>query len=267
MPKPSRPGQIGRLLIRSPRDAIVRLALATALGSVAAGASGSTQTPSTPRATLRPAKATGVATATGSIRGRADRDFVIQCAAGQTLDVALHASSLSAYFNVLPPGSNDVAMFIGGASGNEFHGIVPATGDYVVRIYLVRSAARRQVTSTFTLTARKSGTAFVPLPAREDATVPGTPYHATATVHCVLPYQPEVKECEAGVIRYDHSGTATVEMRGPRHFLRRVLFVKGVPTASDATESPTASRSGDTITVSIGADERYEIPEALLIGG
>jgi hypothetical protein len=34
-------------------------------------------------------------------------------------------------------------MFIGSTSGNQFEGILPANGDYKIRVYLMRSAARR----------------------------------------------------------------------------------------------------------------------------
>ena len=216
---------------------------------------------------LTPAKATGIVTARGSIQGYASRDFVIHAGAGQTLTVSLEATSPSAYFNLLPPGSSEVAMFIGSTSGNRYQGVAPIAGDYTVRVYLMRSAARRKTTSNFNLTARVAGTALVPLSAREDAVFPGTAFHAAAPVPCALPYQPDVRTCEAKVIRYDHAGTATVELRGPRDFVRRILTVKGTPTASDATEPPASTRSGDTTTVTIGTDERYELPDALIIGG
>jgi hypothetical protein len=131
----------------------------------------------------------------------------------------------------------------------------------------MRSAARKKTLANFTLTAGVSGTALAPLPAREDAVVPGTVFHATATVPCALPYPPEVKECAAWVNRHGHDGTATVELRGPREFVRRILFVKGTAVASDATTPPIATRHGDTTTVTIGDDERYDLPDALVTGG
>jgi hypothetical protein len=245
--------------------------IAAALAWPAAGRSAAAQAPRTRTQAaptrLVPAETTGVATARGTIQGRAFRDFAIRAGAGQTLAVELQAGSASAYFNVLPPGSNDVAMFIGSTSGGRFQGVAPIAGDYLVRVYLVRSAARRNEASTFTLTAHAAGTALVPLPAAEDAVIPGTRFHARATVPCAIPYEADVHECEASVVRYGHDGTATVELRSPRGFVRRILFVKGTPTASDATELPTSTRRGDTTTVRIGADEHYEVPDALLSGG
>lgn len=216
---------------------------------------------------LAPSESTGVAVVSGNIRGYAFRDFAVHAGAGQVLAVSLDKSSSSAYFNVLPPGSSDVAMFIGSTSGDRFEGTAPIAGEYTVRVYLMRSAARRNAASRFTLTARLAGAALVPLPARDDAVVPGTAFHATTTVRCGLAYQPDIHECEARVIRYDHGGTATVELLGPGGLVRRILFVKGRPTATDAIESPASTRNGDTTTVTIGADERYEVSDALVTGG
>jgi hypothetical protein len=49
--------------------------------------------------------------------------------------------------------------------------------------------------------------------------------------------------------------------------LRQILFIKGEPAASNSAQALTSRRSGDTTTVEIGGDERYEIADALLTGG
>jgi hypothetical protein len=46
-----------------------------------------------------------------------------------------------------------------------------------------------------------------------------------------------------------------------------VLFVKGQAVASDSAQPVTASRQGDGVTVRVGDDERYDVPDALLTGG
>jgi hypothetical protein len=43
--------------------------------------------------------------------------------------------------------------------------------------------------------------------------------------------------------------------------------VKGQPVASDSTDPLTVTRQDDVTTVKLGADERYEIPDALVTGG
>jgi hypothetical protein len=57
------------------------------------------------------------------------------------------------YFNVLVPGG-DSALFVGSTSGETFEGTLPADGDYTVRTYLMRNAARRGESSDYTLDIR-----------------------------------------------------------------------------------------------------------------
>ena len=47
----------------------------------------------------------------------------LRAGAGQTLTVRLQETNPSNYFNVLPPGSNDVAMF-DGQDGSNFKGLL-----------------------------------------------------------------------------------------------------------------------------------------------
>ena len=68
-------------------------------------------------------------------------------------------------------------------------------------------------------------------------------------------------------LRRSSDGTATVEIRGPNPSFRQILFVKGAPVTSNSAQAMTSRRQGDTTTVEIGGDERYDIPDALLTGG
>jgi hypothetical protein len=86
----------------------------------------------------------------GHIAGRKDFDYLLGAKAGQRLTVELHADNPQTYFNVLPPGSED-AIFVGSVSGNRFEGTLPASGDYRVRVYLMRAAARRDEQTHFSL--------------------------------------------------------------------------------------------------------------------
>jgi len=90
------------------------------------------------------------ATIKGTIKGDETVDYVLNAQKGQSMVVTLEATNRSAYFNVLPPGSEE-ALFIGSTSGNRYEGTLPATGDYAVRLYLMRSAARRGETATYTI--------------------------------------------------------------------------------------------------------------------
>jgi hypothetical protein len=217
------------------------------------------------------AKGATSAVVKGRLKGDADVDYLVRAGAGQTLAVTLKGANASNYFNVLPPGSKDVGMFVGSTSGNSFTGVLPADGDYAVRVYLMRSAARRNESSDYTLTVGVTGKPLAPLPASRDALVPGTAFHATAQIACV-PYLETLREkkaqtCEAGVTRRGFDGTATVEIPQENSVPRRILFVKGKPVASDSSDPLTFTRRGDVTTVKLGDEERYEIPDALVAGG
>jgi len=100
---------------------------------------------------LQFAKGASSATVKGSIKGGATIDYKLRAKAGQTMNVALKTSNAANYFNVLPPGSKDVAIFIGSSEGNEWTGALPSEGEYTIRVYLMRSAARRNETANYTL--------------------------------------------------------------------------------------------------------------------
>jgi hypothetical protein len=212
------------------------------------------------------AKGASAATIKGQLKGGADVDYLVHAAAGQTLSVSLKGSNRSNYFNVLPPGSADVAMHVG-QDGEPYTGMLPTDGDYTVRVYLMRNAARRNETSDYTLTIGVTGKALAPLPASQDALLPGTKFHASGSVKCVQPFgDGKPQQCEAFVIRRGRDGTATVEIP-TTGVKRRILFVSGKPVASDSAEKLTVTHQGDVTTVKFESGESYDIPDALVIGG
>ena len=75
------------------------------------------------------------------------------------------------------------------------------------------------------LTVGVSGQALAP--------IPGTSYHASAKIKCVPAFEASPRECDAFVIRRSFDGTATLDIPG-RVEKRSILFVKGIPTASNA---------------------------------
>jgi hypothetical protein len=201
----------------------------------------------------------------GSIKAYQSTDYRIKALAGQTLTVALAARHPQAYFNLLPSGTQE-AMFVGSSMGNKASVVIPMDGEYTVQVYLMRAAARRGAASQFTLTASLQGRALPAIASSKDALVPGTPFHATARVTCTLPFSTHVTSCDAGVIRRGLDGTATVQVRWPQG-VRHILFVKGKAIASDSAQSITSTRTDDLTKVTIGGDEVFDIPDALLTGG
>jgi hypothetical protein len=213
------------------------------------------------------AKGASSAVIKGQLKGDTTVDYVVRAAAGQTLSVKLQETNPQNYFNVMPPGSTGSAMFVGD-NGEDYSGMLPADGDYVVRVYLMRPAARRGESSNYTVTIAVSGKALAPVPASQDALVPGTSYHASAKVKCVPAFETTPRECDAFVIRRGFDGTATIDVPGSAG-KRSILFVKGKPTASNAQamDALASERKGDVTIVTLGTSERYEIPDALVTGG
>jgi hypothetical protein len=101
-------------------------------------------------------KGATAATVKGSIKGDQIVDYPLRAAAGQTMTVIFKPNNPSAYFNVLPPGS-DEALFVGSSSGNRFEASLLADGVYTIRVYLMRNAARRNETAGYTLEMRVTG--------------------------------------------------------------------------------------------------------------
>jgi hypothetical protein len=145
--------------------------------------------------------------------------------------------------------------------------MLAADGVYTVRLYLMRAAARRDEHSDYALNIALEGRALPPLPASADALIPGTPYHASASIACLREGGSLPLRCDANVIRRGFGGTATVEVVWPGGFKRNILFVKLQPMASDSREAMTHARQGDVTAVSFGSEERVDIPDALVAGG
>jgi len=206
----------------------------------------------------------------GRLKGYSGVDYLVRGGAGQTIAVSLKRSNPSTYFNVLPPGSKDVAMYVE-QTGEDFKRVLPTDGDYKIRVYLVRAAARRNESSDYTLSISVAGKILAPVSASKDAVIPGTPFHASAKITCV-PFietlrDKKAQECEAFVVRRGFDGTATVEIPQENSVMRRILFVKGEPVASDSPSPMTFSRKGDRTIVAFDTNESYEIPDALVFGG
>ncbi|BCS33640.1 hypothetical protein TBR22_A28670 [Luteitalea sp. TBR-22] len=248
---------------------LIRPCLVVALGALSLASTAIAQPP--PPKAERVAFAAGASSAAikGQLKGDETIDYVVKAAAGQTITVTLAPTNKSTSFNVLPPGSADAAMYVSDGAAS-YKGRLPADGDYKVRVYLIRAIARRGAATSYALTIGVTGAPLRPLASSADALVPGTHRHAEASIPCVAnPYDTDKtpKPCKAGVIRRGRDGTATVEIELGTAGVRNILFEKGKPTASDASEAMSVERKGDTTIVTFPSGERHEIPDALVTGG
>jgi hypothetical protein len=79
------------------------------------------------------------ATVSGTVRGYAYVDYVLGASAGQILDVHLDKNT-SSVFTIFKPGGGNLE---GAAEMNEFSIALSSSGDYVIRVMMMRAEARR----------------------------------------------------------------------------------------------------------------------------
>ena len=216
------------------------------------------------------AKGTSSATLKDSLKGDQSIDYTLRAKAGQNMSVMLKTSNPSNYFNVLPPNSKDVAIFVGSMYGNEWTGSLAADGDYTIRVYLMRNAARRNETAKYALTVGITGdpaaAKVLESGSATDAKVKGTPYHATGQVPCSMGDVPRgTEQCDFGVIR-GKPGNAQVHVTPPSGF-ERVLIFEAEKVTSGGSATVKASKSGDLWLIDVNDFEHYQIPDAVISGG
>lgn len=212
-------------------------------------------------------KGSSSATIKGVIKGDQTIDYTLRARAGQNMKVTLVTKHGANYFNILPPGSNDEALFVGSSGGNEWTGVLPFAGEYKVRVYLMRSAARRHETANYTLTVGISGAArpsdFGKAPV-SDAKIKGTHYNATGPLPCQMGNDKPM-QCEFGVIR-GSPGNAEVHITPPGG-LKRVLTFMGNMVTTNAGEKIKAVKQGSDWSVEVNDYEHYTIYDAIISGG
>jgi hypothetical protein len=94
---------------------------------------------------------------TGTLQGDKTVDYKLRASPGQSMRVKLATNNASSYFNVLPPGPSDEAIFVGSSDGNEWSGVLLGNGEYTIRVYLGRSAALRDEKADFSLDVAMKG--------------------------------------------------------------------------------------------------------------
>ena len=105
----------------------------------------------------------------GKITGREPVDYVLKAGKGLYMNVSMATDNGANYFNILAPGENGIAIFNGSsaenqyegllpksgspecAAENKYEGLLPKSGDYKIRVYMIRSAARRNEVANYRL--------------------------------------------------------------------------------------------------------------------
>ncbi|MCW3480016.1 hypothetical protein OL229_10690 [Neisseriaceae bacterium JH1-16] len=145
--------KLTRSIATKRRTATARALLAATWLSVALLPSAVQAAPSIPSQPVHFQQGSSSATLKGQLKGpNSDgRDYVLRAKTGQTMTVELQTKSTSTYFNILPPNS-DEALYVGEVHGDQhWSGVLPADGDYRVRVYLNRAASRKGKASSYAL--------------------------------------------------------------------------------------------------------------------
>ncbi|MDR9401856.1 MAG: hypothetical protein RI580_00305 [Halothece sp. Uz-M2-17] len=211
-----------------------------------------------------------------SMTGYESVDYIIRASEGQYMNVSMATDNTSNYFNILAPGENEAAIFIGSTQGNQYEGILPASGDYKIRVYLMRSAARRDEMANYRLEMIITDSETLSSPdesavSSDDATrAGGGEFDATGQIPCAQYMGQPMTVCDFGVSR-EGNGTATVVITKPDGQTRAIFFVDGQANSADTSQADgygefKAERESDLNFIRVG-EERYEIPDAVIYGG
>ena len=90
-------------------------------------------------------------TVESSITGRETVDYILNVKEGQPMNISMATQNTSAYFNIMEPGEEYEAIYNASINGNQFEGTAAKSGDYTIRVYMMRSAARRGETADYRL--------------------------------------------------------------------------------------------------------------------
>ena len=85
----------------------------------------------------------------GTVRGYAYRDYLVRANADQTITASVSSANTYTILTIFRPDGENLD---GAAQMDEFSGTLPVSGDYVIRVGMMRAGARRRgAVSNFTL--------------------------------------------------------------------------------------------------------------------
>lgn len=196
----------------------------------------------------------------GTLVGNQTIDYVIAAKQGQQLHVELTKKGNDAYFNVLPPGSEGEAAFIGQNSGNKCSMILSQSGIFKIRVYQLRNSAKRGEKVSYSLS--------ISIPVNSvtsgDAIVSGTNYHATGELRATIDSSPAT--ANFGVIR--SKGGAEVHATLPGKTKRVFVFSQGEWSCNSENCLLSFTKvNSDEWELIVNNSEKYYIPDAVIYRG
>ena len=205
-------------------------------------------------------------TVEGSITGYDSVDYLVGARAGQDMSVTLESDHSNSYFNVIPPDEENVAVFVGSTSGSRYSGQLDLDGDWKIRVYLMRAAARREETASYSLTVGVTGTPDASK-ARAANDFGPSEWDARGDLGCAYGGQPmQTAGCPFKVVRYRLEEGATVFVVAPADRETRILYFLEGEWSTDSESTVEVTKRSDVYTVVVD-DEAYDIPDAVIFGG
>lgn len=224
--------------------------IAAAVAAIAALAQEATAREEIRRERIKFAAGQSSARVVGAIRGYGGVDYLIRTTAGQVLSVRLRWAGHPAYFNLLPPRSRAEAIFIGSTQGNRFVGRLSQSGIYTIRVYQMRSAARRGTVARYILD--------VTIAARRAQVV-----DAKGTMPCSMGRPAYNRQCPWTVRRLSQS-QATIRITRPGGRVRILQFSRGEFSSAGARLK--YRRAGDFWLLSVNDREFYRFASVVITG-
>jgi hypothetical protein len=208
----------------------------------------------------------------GSIEGREVVDYLLGAEAGQTLAVTMQTDNLQNYFNIIPPDAANEAVYIGSSSPepNRYEGTLDLDGDWRIRVYLYRAAARRGETADFRLDVSITGEPDVAA-AREANDFGPREWDARGDLGCARGGQPmQTAACPFKVLRDLATQGATLFAvppgAEPAPGIERIFYFQSGAWSTPTSDPVSVRKREDLWTLEVG-DEVFEIPEAVVFGG
>lgn len=201
----------------------------------------------------------GGAPIAGSLQGSADHKYRFSARAGEQATIRLESRNASLYFNITEVNAQE-ALFNGSVAGAEFQGALPKTADYIITVYLMRNAARRNEKAAYTLHLGPKAAAAASWPAK---------FNATGDFRCSAGSAALDKQCTFRVVR-KRGGDGTElwivnpDAKSPVKY-RMLRYAQKAFTTNDGAKA-TAVRQEDNWKVQVGG-EHYFIPDAAIFGG
>jgi hypothetical protein len=132
-------------MVNSPKLLTLAFAVSACLFAVDVPASAQQKT------TVKFASGSDTGAVDGTVTGSQYHDYLLGAKAAQKLSVSLITEG-DAFFNILPPGSDSIAIYNSSESGNDAVNILlPNDGNYTVRVYLMGDAKDTGKTAKYTV--------------------------------------------------------------------------------------------------------------------